>query len=433
MAASRTAATVLRGRMTSSSPSASPLAFATVITPRGALSLERTETAVPLEDAVAARLEAAFARGAGHGLLQLGLAEAGRGCPPISPSGAPLRDAVRRGPLPRGGDRRVGAEWRGTHPLGPRSAADAGRRISRRRPRSRAVAGARDAFESELAASGAASTPFSPRATAAGGMSGRVHFHLAENRKDAERPFAFLATYAPGSPPTARSAMPRSARRCASTPARAAKAELLKLLEPVSRASESCAWLKEIVDSGEIFHPLRWTPSEAMRLLEDVARWSRRASSCGCRPAGRAPARAGRRSRRPSARRRRRWSAPMQLLDFAVEVTLDGETLIARGDRAAPGRDRRPGDAARKMGRGRSREAQSRARPLRRDRAARAEGRDLLRQGDAALGRRRHRRARRAARRRRLGRRKSGRLARGNARRLPPPGGARRGGASPAR
>ena len=27
---------------------------------------------------------------------------------------------------------------------------------------------------------------------------GRVHLHLAENRKDAERPFAFLATYAPG-------------------------------------------------------------------------------------------------------------------------------------------------------------------------------------------------------------------------------------------
>ena len=38
----------------------------------------------------------------------------------------------------------------------------------------------------------------------------------------------------------------------------------------MSRAAESCAWLKAIVDSGEIFHLLRWTPSEAMRLLSDV-------------------------------------------------------------------------------------------------------------------------------------------------------------------
>ena len=62
--------------MTSSPPTPTPLALTTVVTPRGALRLERTETAVPLDDAVAARLEGAFARGAGHGLLQLGLAEA---------------------------------------------------------------------------------------------------------------------------------------------------------------------------------------------------------------------------------------------------------------------------------------------------------------------------------------------------------------------
>ena len=76
MATSGAAVIVLRGRMTSSPPTPSPLALATVVTPRSALRLERTETAVPLDDAVAARLEAAFARGAGHGLLQLGLAEA---------------------------------------------------------------------------------------------------------------------------------------------------------------------------------------------------------------------------------------------------------------------------------------------------------------------------------------------------------------------
>jgi hypothetical protein len=53
------------------------------------------------------------------------------------------------------------------------------------------------------------------------------------------------------------------AKRCANTLAPGDKAKLLKLLEPVQAASENCAWLKEIVDRGEIFHPLRWTPKVA--------------------------------------------------------------------------------------------------------------------------------------------------------------------------
>ena len=80
---------------------------------------------------------------------------------------------------------------------------------------------------------------------------------------------------------------------------RGAKSELLRLLEPVHRASESCAWLKEIVATGEIFHPLRWTAREAMRLLATSRRWSRRESWCECRLRG---ARAGR-AVRPSRRR----------------------------------------------------------------------------------------------------------------------------------
>ena len=47
--------------------------------------------------------------------------------------------------------------------------------------------------------------------------------------------------------------------------------ELLRLLLPVQRAAEQCAWLKAMVDSGEIFHPLRWTPQDAFALLRDAA------------------------------------------------------------------------------------------------------------------------------------------------------------------
>ena len=46
--------------------------------------------------------------------------------------------------------------------------------------------------------------------------------------------------------------------------------QLLSLLLPVQRAAEHCAWLKPMVDAGEIFHPLRWTPQEASRFLASV-------------------------------------------------------------------------------------------------------------------------------------------------------------------
>ena len=94
-------------------PTPTPLALTTVVTPRGALRLERTETAVPLDDAVAARLEGAFARGAGHGLLQLGLAEGPIAAARRSRLLARFGDGFRCRPLPHGGDKPAGAERRG--------------------------------------------------------------------------------------------------------------------------------------------------------------------------------------------------------------------------------------------------------------------------------------------------------------------------------
>src|SRR5207248_4403080 len=45
---------------------------------------------------------------------------------------------------------------------------------------------------------------------------------------------------------------------------------LLSLLMPVQRASEHCPWLKAMVEAGEIFHPLRFTPEQALQFLKDV-------------------------------------------------------------------------------------------------------------------------------------------------------------------
>src|SRR5271165_6817594 len=59
-----------------------PRSLACLLTPHGALRLEVVEDDAALDASVAERLEAAFRRGDGHGLLQLGLAEAGSRLPP---------------------------------------------------------------------------------------------------------------------------------------------------------------------------------------------------------------------------------------------------------------------------------------------------------------------------------------------------------------
>ena len=100
---------------------------------------------------------------------------------------------------------------------------------------------------------------------------GRVHFNLAENRKDEERPFAFLATYTTGLSAQGRARHLPLGQALREYAGAAHKDSLLNLLMPVQRAAESCTWLKQIVDNGEIFHPLHWQPQDALRFLHDVA------------------------------------------------------------------------------------------------------------------------------------------------------------------
>jgi hypothetical protein len=54
-----------------------------ILTPHGRLLLEPADEAVALQTDVSHRLQAAFARGSGHGLLQLGAAEVGTALPPV--------------------------------------------------------------------------------------------------------------------------------------------------------------------------------------------------------------------------------------------------------------------------------------------------------------------------------------------------------------
>ena len=61
---------------------------------------------------------------------------------------------------------------------------------------------------------------------------------------------------------------------------------LLSLAIPVQRAAEHCPWLKAMVNAGAIFHPLRWSPQQAVQFLRDVPALESAACSCACRQAG---------------------------------------------------------------------------------------------------------------------------------------------------
>jgi len=99
---------------------------------------------------------------------------------------------------------------------------------------------------------------------------GRVCFHLAENKRDEDYPFAFIATYAPGLSQADRvQYQPLSKAMHEYAGAKNRKA-LIRLLSPVHLASESSPLIKELVDSGDVFHPLAWTPAEAHRFLKEV-------------------------------------------------------------------------------------------------------------------------------------------------------------------
>ena len=257
----------------------SSLSFAPVVTPHGRLTLVQAHEGPTLDPGLAGRLQSAFARGSGHGLLQLGAGEVGTALPPIlsfwRELGAryvtalcTLPDAEERGakvhvpappeeelePLASAAPPMTGAEY-----LTAAALIGLWEEINA-------------ALETELSESGGTVQDFLKRRNPAWNLVGRVHFNLAENRKDEEAPFAFLATYTTRLSAHARAQhlpLGRALREFAGT---ASKERLLSLLLPVQRAAEQCPWLKAMVEAGEIFHPLRWTPREAFRLLGDVPR-----------------------------------------------------------------------------------------------------------------------------------------------------------------
>ncbi len=101
---------------------------------------------------------------------------------------------------------------------------------------------------------------------------GRVCFHLAENKLDQDYPFAFMATYAPELSHQSRGQIRHQplARALQEYAGARNKQVLIRLLSPVQRVSESSDLIRELIESGDLYHPLAWTPAEAYAFLRET-------------------------------------------------------------------------------------------------------------------------------------------------------------------
>ncbi len=99
---------------------------------------------------------------------------------------------------------------------------------------------------------------------------GRVCFHLAENKQDPECPFAFIATFSPQLSQSGKVQYKPLGQALKDYAGAKNKKALTQLLSPVQRAADQSELIAGLVDSGDVFHPLAWTPQEAYRLLQEA-------------------------------------------------------------------------------------------------------------------------------------------------------------------
>jgi superfamily II DNA or RNA helicase len=307
---------------------------APVLTPHGSLMLADMKEALALDTERGARLQQAFARGPGHGLLSLGIDEIGAPLPSVlsywrelgslyatalcALPGIGENGAKPLVPIPTDStlDRMAAAvpPMTGAEYLTAAVLADLWRSVDA-------------AFDAELGEAKLSVQEFLKRRQPAWNLVGRVHFNLAENRKDEEAPFAFLATYTTRLSAAAKAQHLPLGKALQEYSGAKNRERLLSLLMPVQRAAEHCPWLKRTVDAGEIFHPLRWTPQQALQFLRDVPALE----SAGVIVRMPASWRMNRPAR-PQVKATVGGKPPSQLgmdalLDFEMEVTLDGESL----------------------------------------------------------------------------------------------------------
>jgi non-specific serine/threonine protein kinase len=99
---------------------------------------------------------------------------------------------------------------------------------------------------------------------------GKVTFHLAENKRSPETPFAFMTTYTHRLSAQEKPVHLPLARALQEYAGAKNQAALRSLLEPVQQAAERSPWTREQLDSRRLFQPQAWTPAQAYAFLREV-------------------------------------------------------------------------------------------------------------------------------------------------------------------
>lgn len=100
---------------------------------------------------------------------------------------------------------------------------------------------------------------------------GRVTFHLAENKRDPDYPFAFLATYTDGLGAAGKARHIPLGRALQTYAAARDQATLDAILTPVRAAADSIPWVRDLMESRRVFQALAWSPAEAWPFIRDLS------------------------------------------------------------------------------------------------------------------------------------------------------------------
>ena len=290
-----------------------------------------------LPDEVAARIGEAFHEGAAAGLLHLAAAELAT---PLPPAFAFWRDFSRRC-LTRL-CQIAGAESEGELPdtAAPPPSPEELLRIVETSPPLRGLeylspavlenlwtaleGGARD----EAKRAGGNVQDYLKKRNPLWNMVGRVAFHLAENRKNEARPFGFLVTYTTRLSGLAKPQFLPLGKAFREFADAGDRRGLLALLTPLKRAAEASALIRELVESGEVFHPLAWTVRETRRFLDDVPLFESAGVLVRIPGAWQGRGRPPRPQVSVTVGAKKPGGLGLNaLLDFSVGLTLDGEEL----------------------------------------------------------------------------------------------------------
>ncbi len=324
---------------------ASGRTLALAISPGGRFYVESTPS--PADQpaaAVAARIVQAFDRGGAHGLLQLGAAELGSALPASLAFGRELGHLfmARLSALPALADDWASAELpppdddlehlADTAP--PMTGAEYLNATLLRAWWAELLLAARE----QIGAAGGEVGAWLQSRHPSWSLVGRVCLHLAENKANPQLPFAFLATYASHVSRDARVQHQPLGRALQASVGAQDRAALLNLLLPVHKAAEQVAWLRALVDDGRVFHPQAWTPHEAHELLRSIPVLE--ASGLVVRvPDWWTPRQPPRPQVRVQLGQQAAGLGLDRMLDFQVELTLDGQALTdeERAELAAAG------------------------------------------------------------------------------------------------